>query len=125
MEHRFTLQEARDLMPQVLRRAAAYVDLRADFAEASAAVQGGKAADVGGVPELKSLEARLHEELEWFRNQGIQVKGIAPLLVDFPSHADGKEIFLCWLEGEKELAWYHPVELGFMGRRGIDRLPAV
>lgn len=112
-------------MPEVLRRAAAYVDLRADFAEASAAVRGGQAADVGGVPELKSLEARVHEELEWFRDQGMQVKGVAPLLVDFPARADGKEIFLCWLEGETELGWYHPVDLGFMGRRGIHRLPAV
>lgn len=125
MEHRFTLEEARELMPQVLRRAGAYIDLRADFAEASAAVRGGNAAGVGGVPELKSLEARVHEELEWFRGQGIQVKGVAPLLVDFPAYADGKEIYLCWLEGEAELAWYHPAELGFMGRREIDRLAAV
>jgi len=125
MEGRFTLQEARGLMSQVLRHAEVYVDLRADFAEASAAVREGNPAAVGGVPELKSLEARLHEELEWFRHQGIEVKGFAPLLIDFPAIGDGQEVYLCWLEGEQELAWYHPVELGFMGRRRIDRLAAV
>lgn len=121
----FTLAEARDLMPEVRERAARYIDLRADFAEAGAAVRAGDQVRTGGLPELKSLEARLHEELEWFRSKDIQVKGVAPLLIDFPALADGREILLCWLEGERELAWYHPVELGFMGRRRIDDLTDV
>lgn len=121
----FTLAEARELMPEVRQRAARYVDLRADFAEASAAVRAGNMIETGGVAELKSLEARVHEELEWFRERDIQVKGVAPLLIDFPAVADGRQILLCWLEGEPDLAWYHPVELGFMGRRRIDRLTTV
>lgn len=115
MDRQFTLAEARGLMPEVQRRAAAYIDLRADFAEARAA-----GAARGGLAELKSLEARLHEQLEWFHTEGIQVKGVAPLLIDFPSSRNGRNILLCWLEGEPELAWYHPVESGFMGRRRID-----
>lgn len=120
MDQRFTLAEARALMPEVRRRAAVYIDLRADFADARAA-----GAAHGALAELKSLEARLHEQLEWFHTEGIQVKGVAPLLIDFPASGDGQEILLCWLEGERELAWYHPVESGFMGRRRIDRLQAV
>lgn len=125
MEKRFTLAEARSLMPEVQRRAAEYVGLRADYAEAGAAVRAGRAETVGGLAEAKSLEARMHEELAWFPAQGIQVKGVAPLLIDFPALADGQEILLCWLEGESELAWYHAVELGFMGRRQVDRLRTV
>ncbi len=121
----FTLAEAHRLMPEVQRRAARYVDLRADFAETSAAVRAGGQAHTGGLAELKSLEARVHEELEWFRSRDIQVKGVAPLLIDFPAVADGREVLLCWLEGEPELGWYHPVELGFMGRRRIDDLTTV
>lgn len=121
----FTLAEARDLMPEVQRRAGRYVDLRADFAEASAAARADAPARTGGLAELKSLEARVHEELEWFRSRDIQVKGVAPLLIDFPAVADGRDVLLCWLEGEPALGWYHPVELGFMGRRRIADLTSV
>lgn len=115
MDRRFTLADARGLMPEVQRRAATYVDLRADYADARTA---GTAK--GALAELKGLEARLHEQLEWFHNEGIQVKGMAPLLIDFPSSLQGRDVLLCWLEGEPELAWYHPAETGFMGRRRFD-----
>lgn len=120
----FTLADARRLMPEVRQRAARYVELRADFAEIGAAARAGDPAD-GVLAELKSLEARVHEELDWFRTRDIQVKGIAPLLIDFPALAEGRHVLLCWLEGEPELAWYHPAELGFMGRRRIEDLTAV
>lgn len=122
MDRTFTLAEARGLMPEVRRRAADYIRVRADYAEVNAALQSGARSEVGGLPELKGLEARLHEELDWFSRQGIQVKGIAPLLVDFPALADGQQVLLCWLEGESALDWYHRPELGFMGRRRIAEL---
>ena len=52
--------------------------------------------------------------------EGIEVKGWAPVLVDFPAVLDGQDVLLCWLEGEPALEWYHRVDLGFAGRR---RLP--
>ena len=53
---------------------------------------------------------------------GLQIKGFAPLLLDFPMRHDGREILLCWLEGERELGWYHDAELGFAGRRPLTDL---
>lgn len=125
MPDTFTLAEARALMPEVHERAAELQPLRADLAELGAAVQANRSQVEGGVPELKSLEARLHEALGWFTEHGIQVKGIAPLLIDFPAVADGQHILLCWLEGEDELAWYHRPDLGFMGRRPLSQLTSV
>lgn len=122
MTDTFTLAEARALMPEVQKRAAELQPLRADLAEVGAAVRQGTSETAGGVPELKSLEARLHEALGWFTEQGIQVKGIAPLLIDFPTVAAGDRVLLCWLEGEHELAWYHRPDLGFMGRRPLSGL---
>jgi hypothetical protein len=52
---------------------------------------------------------------------GVEVKGFAPLLVDFPSELDGSPVLLCWLEGEAELGWYHRPEYGFVGRRPLNR----
>jgi hypothetical protein len=42
------------------------------------------------------------------------------VLVDFPAVIDGHDVLLCWLEGEPDLGWYHPTELGFPGRRRLQ-----
>lgn len=119
MQRSFSLAEAHALIPRVRHRAATVISLRADLAELAAAVGGGPATSLGGVPEAKALEARLSEELGWFRGEGIEVKGFAPLLVDFPSRRDGMEVLLCWLEGETSLGWWHRLDLGFAGRRPL------
>ena len=46
-------------------------------------------------------------------------RGLAPLLVDFPSELDGTDVLLCWLEGDRALEWYHRADLGFAGRRPL------
>jgi hypothetical protein len=115
----FTLDEARALMPEVVRRADAMVTARADLAEISAALRRGDPSPLGGVPELKAAEARVHEQLGWFDEAGIEVKSVAPLLLDFPATLDGVEVLLCWLENEPDLAWYHRPDVGFPGRRPL------
>lgn len=116
----FSLAEARALVPEVSDRAARIIDLRADLTEMVHTLNRGQSHELGGVAEVKALEARLDEEVTWLRDQGIQVKSIAPVLLDFPALLGGRELLLCWLEGEDDLAWYHAPEHGFMGRR---RLP--
>ena len=120
MSRRFSYAEAAALMPQVRQVAADIVDVRAELAELSDALNGGAESPLGGVAEAKALEARLHESLSWFAANGIEVKGAAPIVIDFPGTLLGSDVLLCWLEGEPELAWYHRPELGFLGRR---RLP--
>jgi hypothetical protein len=93
--------------------------VRADLTELAFALNAGVESPLGGVAEAKALEARLHEHIGWFGTEGIQVKGWAPVLIDFPSMLDGYDVLLCWLEGEDGLDWYHRVELGFPGRRRI------
>jgi hypothetical protein len=116
----FTLAQARSLVPVLRAHVERLCDLRADLAEAQAALQRGEQPAVGGIPEVKALEARLQEAVDWFGDQGIQLKGIAPVIVDFPGTLDGQPVLLCWIENEPALEWYHQPELGFMGRR---RLP--
>lgn len=115
----FSLADVRGLLPELHERAERIVALRADLVAAQS-VHGRGGELPGGLAELKSLEAHLQEQIDWFAAEGIQLKGIAPLIVDFPSTLDGEPVLLCWLEGEPALAWYHPAETGFMGRR---RLP--
>jgi len=97
-----------------------FVTVRADAAEIAASlVEGGVSTPLGGLPELKAAQARLDELMSEIQSAGAELKGFAPLLVDFPSERAGVPILLCWLEGDLDLAWYHRVDLGFAGRRPL------
>ncbi|MFC5750017.1 DUF2203 domain-containing protein [Actinomadura rugatobispora] len=118
-EREFTVTEARALIPEVKEHAAEIVRLRADLAELTLDLRTRGASERGGIPEVKAAEARLDEEIAWFTDQGIEVKGLAPFLIDFPAVLDGRSVRLCWLEGDPELAWYHRTDLGLAGRRPL------
>jgi hypothetical protein len=118
-EQEFTVAEARVLLPEVRARAAEIVRARADLAELTFDLRAAGSSELGGIPEAKAFEARLNEAIAWFGAQGIEVKGVAPLLLDFPAVLDGRSVRLCWLEGDTELSWYHRTELGFAGRRPL------
>lgn len=116
----FTLSEARALMPEVRARIDVIVAARANLAELTFAMRSGLATHLGGKPEQKGYEARIDEAVGWFMIQGIELKGISPVLVDFPAFHGRQSVRFCLLESEQELTWYHRTELGFAGRR---RLP--
>ncbi|MEV0595633.1 DUF2203 domain-containing protein [Nonomuraea cavernae] len=119
MDRLFTLDEARSLMPSILDEARELVAARADLAEIALDWKTAGSSALGGIPELKALEARIEEILSGWTDQGIEVKGLAPVLIDFPSLLDGVSVRLCWIEGEPGLAWYHRTDLGFAGRRPL------
>ncbi|MDQ3761485.1 MAG: DUF2203 domain-containing protein [Actinomycetota bacterium] len=120
-DHRlFGVHEARALLPEVRRRVDALIEARADLTELSVDLRRSGSSSLGGLAEMKALQARLDDMLEWFPGQGIEIKGFAPFLLDFPAELGGVSVRLCWLEGEPELAWYHRSDLGIAGRR---RLP--
>jgi hypothetical protein len=118
-EREFTLAEARALLPEVRERAAEFVRVRADLAQLAHDLQTAGSSELGGVAESKAFEAQLSDLISWFDAQGIEVKSLAPLLLDFPGRLEGRSVRLCWLEGDAELAWYHLSELGFPGRRPL------
>ena len=116
----FTPDEAVAELQRMLPVLDEIVALRADAAElAAAAAPGGRPTALGAVPELKGAQARLDELLTQVQQTGVELKGLAPLLVDFPSELDGTDVLLCWLEGDRELGWYHRSDLGFAGRRPL------
>jgi len=120
MDRTFTVAEARELMPEILTKADELIELRASLVEVQAALAAGGTSRLGGLPEAKGYQARLSELVGWYTAAGLEVKGIAPLLLDFPSELAGEPVLLCWLEGERELGWYHAPEYGFAGRRRIE-----
>lgn len=115
----FTVDEARVELDRLLPVLDEVVALRADAAELAAATAGGRGTQRGGLPELKAAQARLDELMTQVQQTGAELKGLAPLLVDFPSELDGVPVLLCWLEGDRALEWYHRTDLGFAGRRRL------
>jgi hypothetical protein len=116
----YTVDEARAVLASLRPTLDEVIAVRADAAELGASVRQGLPSPLGGLPELKAAEARLDELLSSIARHDLQLKGVAPLLLDFPAELDGVPVLLCWLEGDPDLSWYHRADLGFLGRR---RLP--
>ncbi|GAA4986881.1 DUF2203 domain-containing protein [Uniformispora flossi] len=116
----FTVDEAREALAEMLPTLDEIVVVRGQAAELAADLaDAGGPTPHGGLPELKGMHARLDELMTDVQQSGAELKGFAPLLVDFPSEIDGVAVLLCWLEGDRELAWYHREDLGFAGRRPL------
>ncbi|BBH24486.1 hypothetical protein Back11_58310 [Paenibacillus baekrokdamisoli] len=67
--------------------------------------------------EFMRVEADLL--IENFTRKGVLLKMINPGLIDFPTIIDGKDVLICWKEGEERITHYHGWHDGFNGRRPL------
>ncbi len=118
----YTLSEARTILAALRPRVDALVDARADLAELRSDLKRNNFSRLGGPAEAKALEARIYAEFETLAEMGAQVKGFAPVLLDFPGEVHGEPVLWCWLEGDADIDWYHRSDCGFAGRRRVDAL---
>jgi hypothetical protein len=120
----YTLEEASELLPRVVavveRMRAARNQLgdreaREALSEAAPANGGGAHGRTvsTGFLELRDLMIELRE-LE------VVLRDLDRGLLDFPSLRDGREVYLCWQEGEDAIRFWHEPEAGFSGRRPLD-----
>ena len=63
---------------------------------------------------------RAQNALFAIQTQGVELKDPATGLLDFPALRDGAAIYLCWRYNEPQVAFWHPIETGFAGRRPIE-----
>lgn len=125
----FTLEEANALLPQIKDELA---DLQAlvnqielhyqEFQKIKSSNKHGQS--VNGHDPLFEIETRIdfmRMEVELaiqnFGRKGVLLKTINPGLVDFPSDLKGRDILLCWREGEESITHYHGWHDGYMGRK--------
>ncbi|HYW42377.1 MAG TPA: DUF2203 domain-containing protein [Bryobacteraceae bacterium] len=134
MPKRFSLAQARSLLPQVdsllrdaLAAKSAYDDVERaiqTFGE-RVMMMGGIAVDREQVIERRSLRdssaARLRSAIEEVQELGCVIKDLDIGLVDFPTFFRGVEVYLCWKLGEPDIAFWHGVDEGFRGRKAIDQ----
>jgi hypothetical protein len=112
-----TLGQARAMLSALRPRIDDFLAARADLAEIQADLAERGTSRLGALADAKALEARLYADLEHFGADGVQVKGFAPLLLDFPGERAGEPVLWCWLEGDDDIEWYHRLDTGFAGRR--------
>jgi hypothetical protein len=109
-DKRWTLESARELIPDVRARTSRAVEEAEALAEE-------RALHRTGAPERAALEERIEAVVaRWAREMealGLEVKGL--WLVDFDSGSG----YYCWQWPEERLEYYHGYEEGFAGRARI------
>ena len=75
----------------------------------------------GGDPGREVSEAflEMRSALTDLQEQQIVLRDLDRGLVDFPALRDGREVFLCWVEGEDEIGYWHDLDTGYGGRQPL------
>jgi hypothetical protein len=119
----FTVEEARAELPWVMDRLAALRDARDRLTdtEARKALADGSPTNGGGSPGKIVGEAfvELQQGIAAFDQRGIVLRDLDSGLIDFPSLRDGTEIYLCWIDGETDIEFWHELDAGYAGRRRL------
>lgn len=53
---------------------------------------------------------------------GLTLRDIERGLVDFPALVSGRQVWLCWQNGDQVIGWWHDLDTGFDGRRPLAEL---
>ena len=120
----YTLSEASELLPQVvelIHRMRSARDRLGDR-EAREALSEAGPTNGGGDPGRTVSEGfvELRDSIAELRELEIVLRDLDRGLLDFPAIRDGREVYLCWQEGEDAIEYWHEPEAGFGGRRPLD-----
>ncbi|MCM3470786.1 DUF2203 domain-containing protein [Brevibacillus borstelensis] len=123
----FTVEQANQLLPYVREELSFLQETKRLFYQTYQELQQAKKRQPPDEQEVFTLECRLEfMELEaqmhinQLMEKGIEVKDIDIGLFDFPAVIDGKEVLLCWKQGEPSIAYYDGITEGFAGRKPIE-----
>ena len=121
----FTLDEANSLIPwlvetfrklELLRQEYTAIQERfADLERASGNLADGDKLKVSA----EHLARQIEEGVEEILDKGILIRDVSRGLVDFPSHRNGREVYLCWIGGEERINYWHETDRGFSHREPL------
>lgn len=120
---RFSRAEANAVIDELRRRLPAYREARAAMLEEAEVLRDRVSADGGGHdpgPAYRDAQEVVASVLRGLAERGVLLRDADPGLVDLPAERDGVPIYLCWREPEPEVAWWHPRDTGFAGRRPLE-----
>jgi hypothetical protein len=133
MSRRFTLEEAKSLLPDIEKAMREVVSLKSEFEQAQNELQaitqrvmmlGGVLVDRQAVYLIKlrrdTSAERLKAAVHQIQQTGCIIKDLDLGLIDFPTLFRGEEVYLCWKLGEPGIEFWHGVDEGFAGRKPIN-----
>jgi hypothetical protein len=71
---------------------------------------------------FKMLLETLNDEIAGIEALGGSIKDLDTGLVDWLGEHEGRDVWLCWRYGEREVAYWHELTTGFAGRRPVSEL---
>jgi hypothetical protein len=127
MPRLFTLDEASALLPEIrailveLRREVERLD---EVAVEAATVrdkirQNGHATRDEPLSRQRAAREAIGRQIARLNELGVELKDPRTGLIDFPSRRDGDIVYLCWKLDEPTIAFWHPTDTGFAGRRPL------
>ena len=69
--------------------------------------------------DVSKFSAEIESGMEVILQEGILVRHVESGLVDFPSTRDGREVYLCWFLGEKDIGFWHETNVGYSSRQPL------
>jgi hypothetical protein len=122
-ERHYTLEQANAALPWVRERLERVRDAQARLTEKEAREALSEAAPGNGGGEPGQVVSEgfldLRSALSELEQMDIVVRDAERGLVDFPAIRDGREVYLCWLEEEDEIGFWHELEAGYAGRQPL------
>jgi hypothetical protein len=119
----YTVEEANAALGWVAERLEAMRGAREKLTDEEAREALGEAApgNGGGGPGRVVSEGFLALRTALADLQGAEVvlRDLDRGLVDFPAIRDGQEVYLCWVEGEPEIGFWHGPDAGYAGREPL------
>jgi hypothetical protein len=123
-ERHYTLAEASELLPHVVELIGRMRSARERLGDRDAreALSEAGPTNGGGRPGVTVSQAfiELQDAMAELRGLEVVLRDLDRGLLDFPSLRDGKEIYLCWQDGEEAIGFWHEPEAGFAGRRPLE-----
>ena len=122
-DRHYTLDEANAALGWVVERIERLRSARERLTDEEVREALGEAAPMngGGEPGRAVSEAFLdmRAALTELQANEIVLRDLDRGLVDFPALRDGREVYLCWEEGEERIGFWHDLDSGYGGRRPL------
>jgi hypothetical protein len=122
-DRHYTLDEARAELAWVSRQLAAMREARDRLTDAQAheALSEHSPTNGGGKPGRQVGEAflALQAGANAFDDRGIVLRDLDRGLIDFPAIRDDREVYLCWIDGEPDIGFWHDLDAGYAGRQPL------
>ena len=119
----YSREEARALLPKIETWLQRLNEQRPALEQIDARLEGlrPEGQDLGGplVHKQTRIVAEIRELLLEFHNREIMIKDLPRGLIDFPAVIGGREVFLCWEMGEKDVEYWHDIDSGYAGREPL------